>query len=258
MSLTVLVLALAVTGACSKQAAMEPGGSAGVAGVVAKPGAMLAYEHTVGIELPREQLSARVDTLRAACNDERYGVCNVLAVKVNENARATVVVRIVPAGVQPLTALAAQDGKLGSRQTRADDLAQVVTDTEQQRAMLVAQKQRLLEFRDRKDLTVADMLALSSELASVETRLAESIRSAADQSRRIETNLLTLELTTAWQRESRLDRIGAAFGGFADGLTDGVTEAIELVGYGLPFLLLLFPLALLWRWLWRRLTRRSQ
>lgn len=241
--------------ACAKNVGKDAAGGAAVAGVAAKPGALLAYEHTVAIELPLEQLLSRVDNLRAACVDERFGACSVLAVSITENAarpRATVTVRLVPDGVQSLIELAAQQGKIGSRQTRAEDLAVQVADTEQQIAQGMAQRQRLLEFRDRKDLAVTDMIALSSELATLDTRLADGNRASADQRRRIETNLLTLELTTPWQQESRTEKIGTAFGGFADSLTDGLSEAIELAGYGLPFLLLLFPLALLWRWLWRR------
>ena len=42
---------------------------------------------------------------------------------------------------------------------------------------------------------------------------------------------------------------------FEHGAT-GVTEALAMVGYGLPFLVIAFPLALLWRALWRWATRR--
>jgi hypothetical protein len=45
------------------------------------------------------------------------------------------------------------------------------------------------------------------------------------------------------------------FTGLPDGLVNGVGQVLELSGQGLPFLILAFPLALLWRWTWRRATR---
>lgn len=243
--------------ACGEKSAVEPAGGGHVAGEPAKAGALLAYEHSVTVELPRQQLMARMDALRKACSEERFGECTMLKSRFNNDEsrpRATLVLRLVPAAVEPMTTLAAQDGRLGSRETRAEDVTQLVTDTDRQLAMLTAQRQQLLAFRDRKDLSVTDMIALSAELAAVQSRLAESDRTAADQRRRIETNLLTLDFTSPARVESRFERFSSSFTAIGDGLTDGAVEAVQLAGYGLPFLVLLFPVALLLRLLWRRFT----
>jgi hypothetical protein len=253
----VLVLLMVGMAACAKKTALEQTAPS-VGGEFSKAAAFLAYEHTVEIELPREQIAARVEAARAACSDERFGACSVLTLDVSDGSRssARLIVRIVPSGVEPLVGVAAQDGKLGSRKTRAEDLAGVTADTVEQIEMLVAQRARLLEFRERKDLSVADMIALSSELASTETRLEASNRAAGDQRRRIETNLLTLSFGTAQVPPSRFDRVGDAFKGLVDSAADGLAEALEMLGFGIPFLILAFPLALGWRWLWRRFTRQ--
>ncbi len=36
---------------------------------------------------------------------------------------------------------------------------------------------------------------------------------------------------------------------------DGMVQAIELVAFGVPLLVIAFPVALFWRWAWRKATR---
>jgi hypothetical protein len=49
-------------------------------------------------------------------------------------------------------------------------------------------------------------------------------------------------------------RIVDALRNLWDSFNEGVADAIEYVGYLLPFLVLGFPLTLFLRWLWRRAT----
>jgi hypothetical protein len=88
----------------------------------------------------------------------------------------------------------------------------------------------------------------------VESQLESLQAISANQQRRLDTNRLELHFgdTTAY---SRSRRIGDGFSGLLDETTEGVTDALGLLGHGLPFLILAFPLGLLWLWLRRRFTR---
>lgn len=55
-----------------------------------------------------------------------------------------------------------------------------------------------------------------------------------------------------------MGQIGEAAGNLLDNFTEGCVAVFELIDYGLPFLILLFPLALLLRGLWRRFTHRPR
>lgn len=169
-------------------------------------------------------------------------------------ARASISVRVVPEGVEPLTRLAAENGHVESTRTNAEDLADVVADTARQTQMLQTQRRTLSDYQTRDGLAVADLIALSGELAALETRLDALDRSAADQRRRIETHLLTIHIDDS-RRRSGAGRIAGALSGFTESVAEGLAEALALLGYGLPFAILAFPLALLWRALWRRATR---
>ena len=163
----------------------------------------------------------------------------------------------MPAGIEPLVNLAAHDSTVGSRETKAEDLAEAGADTARNSEMLTRQRSKLNEFEARKDLSVTDMLTLSRESASVEIQLEGLTKAAQQQQRRIETNLLTLNFR-ADREASHWSRVGAAFSGSFDQMTEGVVAVIESIGFGLPLLLAAFPVALLWRWSWRRVTRKRE
>ncbi len=122
---------LAALYGCSAEHAESVSGNAGFQGETGKPGTALAYEHRVGIRLPAARIDAQLAASRDACNSERFGQCDVLAIEQRGGIGhyAELTVRIVPDGVEKLVAAAAEGGTLESRQTRAEDLAQAVAVT---------------------------------------------------------------------------------------------------------------------------------
>lgn len=236
-------------------------GGGDVQGERAKAGAFLAYEHYVTLQLlDQAAVNKRLADTREACTSGRFGACDLLVIQQGDNSynAGSLHVRIVPEGVEQLVALAGDGGKLVSRSTQAEDLAQAVSDNQQVRERLQRQYKTLEQFQDRKDLSVSDMLALAREIAEVQVQLDATSQEASQQQRRINTNLLRLTFRTEAQRPGRLDRIGKAFSELLDNITDGAAKALEMIGYGTPFVIVLFPLALLARWLWRKTGKRSQ
>ena len=228
-------------------------------GESSKAGAFLAYEHSVTIGMPPDAIPGAISTVRSACTEGRFGACSVLRIEENtgEYRNDSIVVRIVPQGVEPLVKLAANGGIIGSRSTKADDRADVVADLARKTDLLTKQREKLSEYEARKDLPLADRLALTRELASIEQQLDELAAASKNEMRRVETNLLTLNFHG--NREvSRWSRIGKSFSGFFDQFLEGASEVIDVVAYGLPFVLLAFPFALIWRWLWRRVTKSQR
>ncbi|PZW49307.1 DUF4349 domain-containing protein [Pseudomonas sp. URMO17WK12:I2] len=250
-------LALLTLVGCSPSGDGRAPAGAALQGETAQQGAFLAYEHSVGIRLPVEQVEPRLAAVREACSSQRFGQCDLLAIEQSQGhyQAASITVRIAPAGVEPLVGFAGEGGELQSRHTRAEDLAQAVSDTEQQRQRLERQQKTLLLYQARTDLSVSDMLALARELAEVEVQLAGNAQQSAQQQRRLTTNLLTISFSTEGEPVGRLARIGDAASGMLDNATEGATEALKLLGYGIPFVIILFPLALLVRWLWRKASR---
>ena len=244
-------LLLPALAACSKKQEVGPGS---IPGQTSKPGAMLAYEHALFIQLPSAQIPEHVTAVREACEGNRFGACAVLRIEQGSSS-SKLVVRIVPAGVEPLTKLAAQEGVITSRESHAEDLADVVQDNQRKQAQLDAYSAHLDELAARRDIGVSDLIALARERAQVQTEREGLLNEAAQQKRRIETNLLTLQFSNS-DVGSRGHRLVASFTELLDRLVDGIGDALSALAYGLPFLLLLLPVCLLWLWAWRRLTGR--
>jgi hypothetical protein len=253
----VLMLALA---ACSKHSA-ESAAEAPAAAPAAAPtadgrAAMLAYEHEVNVQLPAAQIEARLKQAQDSCLNGRFGACNVLSMQQRggESPQATLSVRIVPAGVEPLIAQAGNGGEIGSRSTHAEDLAQAVQDNAALQQRLQAEQRRLQEFQQRRDLSVADMISLSAKLAELDTQLLAASQEAAQQRRRIETQRLTLQFAALDGERSRSE-IGEAFADTGAIFASATAWAIRTIAALTPFVLLGVVLWWLVAWLRRRRRR---
>jgi len=250
--LLILLAGLALAG-CSPKGHSE---ATVISGEQGRAGAQLAYEHQLSLSLPAALLAPRMQATREACESARFGACNILGIK-EGGGGGEIVLRIAPAGVEPLVAMAAEGGQLGQRITTAEDLADAVADVQRRQQRLLAQLQRLDELAARKDITVGDLIALSKEQASIEDQLQELAQTAAGQQRRLDTNRVTLNFHTSdgAQQQSRISRM---FSNLGDNLVDGTADALERASYVLPFVILAFPVLWLWVWLWRKVVKRRR
>lgn len=186
---------------------MDARGRASIAGVTEEgivgqenpEGSFLAYTHYATVRLGAEQISPRVGAVRDACMQKRFGECTVLneSQQAGEYPSGMLQLRAEPKAIQPLVAIAADGGELASRSTSAEDLADAVRDNGLRRARLEKQHARLLEFLDRDDLTAESLVALTGQLAQIEAELQYAEQEAAQQERRIRTNLLNLTFEAA-------------------------------------------------------------
>jgi hypothetical protein len=215
----------------------------------------LAYEHTVGVRVAAAHIESKLKATQAACNDGRFGECVVLSVRQHggDHPGASLGVRIVPAGIEPMIALASEGADIGQRTTRAEDLAVVVRDNQLALARLRNERERLQEFQSRRDLAVADMIALSRQLAEVESQLEAAQQQEAQHRRRIDTQLLTLDFQPTSSQSGRNEIVVALreSGGI---LASGVAWTIRAFAFLLPILVLAGGLAF---WFRRRRRRRG-
>jgi hypothetical protein len=219
--------------------------------------AFLAYEHEVQIEIRADEMAPRLQALQADCQQAKFGACTVLGVSQSggDYPRANLKVRIAPAGVEPMIRSAGEGAKIGSRSTHAEDLAEVVADNRLQRSRLQKEHARLTEFQQRKDISVSDMIALSRQLSEIEAQAEGAERAGAQQQRRIDTQLLTVELATPGGQQGRSE-IAQSVRDFGAILTTSIAWLIRATAALLPVAALLALLVFVWRrWRRRKLSR---
>ncbi|MFD0325505.1 DUF4349 domain-containing protein [Lysobacter gummosus] len=269
-----LLLATAMLAGCAKHAyespaetsvkttesylTVKPGsGSDAGGGAKADLGVLLAYEHQIRIRMPGERIAARASEVQAACNSGKFGACAVLGMSQSggDDPSATVQVRIVPDGVDKLIGLAGKGEQIAERSIQAEDLATAVRDNSLRQDRLRKEHARLLEFQDRKDLKIADVMTLSGRIAEIEAQLQAAEQEAAQQQRRISTQLVTLTFQTTRAQENT-GEIGQAFKDVGSIVTGVVAFMIRAFAALLPVAVVLFVLVVVIRRI-RRARRKS-
>ncbi|QWP76331.1 DUF4349 domain-containing protein [Lysobacter sp. K5869] len=209
--------AATITDSAAAAAAEAPGSGGGADSAKADLGVLLAYEHRVRVRLSGDQIAARAKAVQDACSGGKFGACAVLGMnqRGGDDPGASLQVRIVPQGVEPLIALAGQGDQIAERGIQAEDLAVAVRDNSMRQDRLRREHARLLEFQERRDLKMADVLTLSQRIAEIESQLQAAEQEAAQQQRRISTQLINFDFATTATQESTSE-IGQAlkeFGG---------------------------------------------
>lgn len=256
-----LLLGWALSGCArpSGEMAADGGAPAPAPAPPAAQGNALAYEHDVRIELPADQIDQRIAAVRTACQSAQFGDCALLAVEQTggHDPSGSVSVRLAPDGIEPMVQLAGQHGDVAARSTRAEDLAQQIADTGLAQARLQKEHARLLELQQRRDLAVTDLLALSKRLAEIEAEAQQTQQDAAQQQRRVRTQLLTLNFRGTGGEQGR-GEIAEAAAEFGQVFASSVAFVIRAVAALLPVVVLglLVGWLLLQAWRWRARRRR--
>ncbi|MGH8188835.1 MAG: DUF4349 domain-containing protein, partial [Steroidobacteraceae bacterium] len=226
----------------------------------------LAYEHTISIELNKDVLPARLREIEKACVADTASNCTVLQVDLRsaeDVPSGEIRMRLARSGVEPTIELASKDGKVKGRSTRAEDLAQPIADTERQLALLTLHRDRLTELMKSKDIKIDQLIAVSRELAAVQTQIDSSSTDRANLRRRVDTELLTINLQPPLRDyAAQQTPVRDSLGQFGSMFREAIGQVITFLAFLLPWLVIIVPglflLRLFWRWMGRWLSRRER
>lgn len=256
--LLIACLILVVTG-CSPRGESAPAG--GMAKepetwqVKATPAArrMLAYEHTIQIDTPEDKVAATHQTALAACREASAELCEVLDSRINtgKQASATLRVRAKPNGIQKLIASMSRQGEVTSQSTYAQDLAGPILEGEKKLAMLTTYRAELEVLRKRPGNDADALIKITHELAQVQSELEDVNGKQADLVRRVETEILNINIQSE-RSKSFWKPISLAASDFGGSLSQGISSAITGVAYLLPWSVVLGLVLWIGRKLWRR------
>lgn len=238
----------------------------GAANQATRRSGTLAYEHMVSIEFSKELLPTRLREIESACAADKKFDCTILEVSISSNEdipSGNIRMRLAPGGVDPIIGLAGKDGKMAARNTRAEDLAQPVADTERELGLMTVHRDRLAEFMKSKELKVEQLITVSRELATVQAQIEALSTTHANLRRRIDTELLTISLSLPRQDyAAEQSPVLDAFRSFGTDFKQAIAQVIGFVAVLLPWLVIIVPglilLRMLWRWIGRWVSRRER
>lgn len=226
----------------------------------------LAYEHSVSIELERKLVPTRLREIESGCAAGKPVECTVLEVSLHgqEDVFSGLIrMRIAPQGVDSTIEAASRGGKLTARNTRAEDLAQPIADTQRKLALMTTHRDRLAEIMKSKELKIEQLITVSKELATVQTAIDGLGTEQAQLRRRVDTDLLTINLAPPRVAYfSQQTPIRDALRAFGSNFREALADVIRFVSFVVPWLVIVLPALFLlrafWAWIGRRLARRKQ
>ncbi|AFU99512.2 DUF4349 domain-containing protein [Simiduia agarivorans] len=213
----------------------------------------LAYEHRITVRLARESIEAGFNRLVDYCGQDRAHQCTVLHASVNtgDYARASLRMRLAPAGVEPLIAQAAETGDLNARAMDVEDLQTAVADNSKRMDMLIQYQSRLQALEKESAADVDALIRVAGELARVQSDIEYAQGEKAALMQRIQMDIVNISLEPE-RYGSFFEPIAEAASGFGENLSNAIAFAITGVAYSMPWLVLLIFLIWLVRKFWLR------
>jgi hypothetical protein len=230
-----------------------------VKGLANHNGSQLAYAHDVRVRMPADALADSLGKVRDACNAQAFGPCDVLGEQLSagDYPSGELQMRAAPAAIAGLVRTAAAGGEITQRSTQAEDLAEAVRDNGMRRKRLELQHAKLTEILEQRHGNMDELVALTERLAMLEAELAGADQEAAQQQRRIATNLLSLhfEAENVSVATAASTRLGESFRGLT-AIWDGILAwmVTALLGVAVPFAIVFGAVG----WLALKLFRRRK
>jgi Domain of unknown function (DUF4349) len=216
----------------------------------------LSREHTVVVDLSEAALEAGFRKLVDRCMADSDHHCTILQSNLSSGQwpAGLIKLRIDPAAVEDLVAFASSLGRLESRATTVEDLAEAIQDTQARIEMLTTYRKQLLELRAKATTNVEAAIKIASELSTVQSDIERATGEAAFQTKRVTTDVVTLRFDVTEQR-AFWRPVREALRDFLGHLSEGMSQAITAVAYIVPWLFIVVPGLYLLRFLWRRRGR---
>ncbi|MRV74966.1 DUF4349 domain-containing protein [Duganella sp. FT92W] len=252
---TAPLLALALTLAACSKPERAPGAPAYAEQKVAAAARakFLAYEHAISIDTDENNVRPLAARLVAACAADTANTCTLLqsSQSSGRDVSAHLRVRARPAGIDALMKMAAGGGDVAHQETRVDDLAKAISDSDKQLDMLRQYQRKLSELENRAGNNLETLMKVSKELAQVQAELEQAMGQNAHLLQRVNLDLLDVQISARRQR-SFWAPVRDALDDFGSDLSRGISSVVTGAAYLLPWLLVGAIALALGRRLWRR------
>lgn len=226
---------------------------------------MLAYEYSMGLEVPLRRLGGLVDKHEKACTDAGPAVCQVIGANTSADggdggARATLTIRATPAWLKSFRAQIQKDaassgGKLVNTNVQAEDLTRQIVDTEAALRAKTTLRGRLEQLLASRPGALSDLLEVERELARVQGEIDATQSELAVMRTRIATSKLTVTYVSqgSLAPDSAMRPLNDAMHDVVKTVAVGFAVIIYLIAGLFPFLVVFGPvLWLLGRWMKKR------
>lgn len=258
--LSVLLLLAFVLAACEQSASLDEARSQYVSNDLStqrSKNPFLAYEHRISVGLEKVALLDTFNKIIDKCvNDTEYR-CVVLSSSHNAGSYsyASIQMRLSPEGVKHYMAVVSAAGEVSSQSTTAEDLTDVIADTDKRLDMLMSYSSKLEQLEQDPNNNIDSLIKISSEMAQVQTQLEYAQGEKAKLYQRTTQDLLNIDMQSN-QHEAFFDPIADALDEFGENIAEGISVFITALAYLLPWIFALWLVFYVVRVIWRK-TRKN-
>jgi uncharacterized coiled-coil protein SlyX len=213
----------------------------------------LAYEHTISVQTDESGVKALYEKIVASCAADKDSGCSLLDSRLDtgQYASGNIKMRAKREGIKNLIGIAASGGKVLDQNTRVEDLARPIVESNKRIDMLQQYQKRLLELEHRPNNDVDSLIKLSKELAATQSELETASGENAKLLERVNMDILQISIGTD-ARRSFWPPIREAGSAFFSNLSNGISSTITAMAYILPWAVVIFIFGWIVRKLWRR------
>jgi len=219
----------------------------------------LAYEHRITVELPKTEIEQAFEKIISFCVNDTESKCTILhsSLDTGNYSSGNIQVRILPSGVEKVVNLASKQGHISNRSTDAEDLQDVIVNSNKRLEMLSQYQAQLIELEKNTDNDIESLIKIAKELSKVQSDIeyAEGKKAKLLQRTQMDIahiSLLSLSYTSFWGPVSN----SLMF--FGENLSEGISQAIIAVAYLLPWVVIILFFLYILRIVWRKSRGRSQ
>jgi hypothetical protein len=219
----------------------QPGGDA-----PGDPASMLAYAHSMSLELPVEALVRTMDAHVAACEAAGARVCQLISASRSaswtDEARGTVTLRAEPRWLEGFMRRIEGDaggagGRVLEKSTSTEDLTRRIIDSEATLRARRALRDRLEKLLATRPGALADLLEVERELSRVQSEIDSSTSALAVMRARVLMSALAINYASRQRpaTKHRFESAGFVVVSFVDNFVESTVAFVKVIGVILPW-----------------------
>lgn len=219
----------------------------------------LAYTHNITVDLDKDDLTKTFDAIISFCADDTTHQCTMLHSSLNtgDYSSSNIQVRILPNGVAPLLGLASKQGNISNRSTDVEDLQDAIVNGNKRLEMLLQYQTRLNELEQKSSGEIESLIKVVQELSKVQSDIEYAEGEKAKLLQRTQMDIVYISLQTR-SYSSFWGPIADSLADFGENLSEGISQAITVVAFLLPWVVIILFLLAVVRFVWRKTRAREK
>ncbi len=218
----------------------------------------LAYEHSISATIERTQLGVVYNKLIETCMNDEEHICTLMNSNLSSGDYGSgyLRLRVAPAGVPQYLSIVSEGGEISNQSVGVDDLEHAIVDSEKRLKMLYDYRDKLEKLETTIENDVDALIRVASELSTVQSNIEYAVGQNASLLQRVQMDIVNISLH-AKHYDSFWRPINESLDSFGENLSEGISTALTVTAFTLPWIVVFILLFLAIRFFWKKKTPQA-